>query len=103
MGVIYFKKFILLILTNYSITELMYPLYNKFNENKIREENVMTNENYKVMTKRIGSTIYKVKVYFSDTENETMEDKILRNIRNEVLKKSANCGKLEEPQMSRPA
>ena len=55
------------------------------------------------MTKRIGSTIYKVKIYFSDTESETMEEKILRNIRNEVLEKSANRGKIEMPQMSRPA
>ena len=63
----------------------------------------MKNENCKMMTKRIGSTIYKVKIYFSDTESETMEEKILRNIRNEVLEKSANRGKIKMPQMSRPA
>ena len=63
----------------------------------------MRNENYKIMTKRIGSTFYNVKIFFSDSESETMADKILRNIRNDVLEKSAECGKIEVPQMSRPA
>lgn len=63
----------------------------------------MRNENYKIMTKRIGSTFYNVKIFFSDSESETMEDKILRNIRNDVLEKSAEYGKIELPQMSRPA
>ena len=43
----------------------------------------MTN-NYTTMIRRIGSTTYKVKVYFKDS-GETMEDKILRIVRNEVL------------------
>lgn len=37
------------------------------------------------MAKRIGSTTYKVKVVFCDTGQETMEDKILRIVRNEAL------------------
>ena len=39
------------------------------------------NSNFSYMTRRIGGTTYKVKVVFSDTEKETMEDKILRMIR----------------------
>ena len=34
-------------------------------------------------TKRIGSTNYRVSVHFSDTSRETMNDKIIRLIRNE--------------------
>ena len=35
------------------------------------------NSNFLILTRRIGGTTYKVKVVFSDTEKETMEDKIL--------------------------
>ena len=38
------------------------------------------------LTKRIGSTIYKVNVHFSKTSKETMEDKILRLMEREVNK-----------------
>ncbi len=38
--------------------------------------------NFSYMTHRIGATTYKVKVVFQDTGTETMEDKILRIIRN---------------------
>lgn len=34
------------------------------------------NSNFSYMTRRIGSTTYKVKVVFNDTGIETMEDKI---------------------------
>jgi hypothetical protein len=37
-----------------------------------------------IMRKRIGSTIYRVRVHFSDTGTETMNDKILRLVKNEV-------------------
>ena len=53
------------------------------------------NSNFSYMTRRIGGTTYKVKVVFSDTEKETMEDKILRMIRNETVTKllvEAGCG-----------
>ena len=36
------------------------------------------------LLKRIGSTTYKVSVRFSETEKETMEDKLLRVIEREV-------------------
>jgi len=35
-------------------------------------------------TKRIGSTVYKVEVYFNKDTKETMEDKLLRLIEREV-------------------
>ena len=37
-------------------------------------------------TKRIGSTVYEVSVHFSTTSKETVEDKILRLLKNEVHK-----------------
>ena len=61
------------------------------------------NRNFSYMTRRIGGTTYKVKVVFSDTEHETMEDKILRLIRNDGLANQPECGIMELPQMSRPS
>ena len=57
--------------------------------------------NFSYMTRRIGGTTYKVKVVFSDTEKETMEDKILRMIRNETVTTGGTCGIIDSPQMSR--
>ncbi|MDO4568683.1 MAG: transposon-encoded TnpW family protein, partial [Clostridia bacterium] len=36
------------------------------------------------MSRRIGSTTYRVKVIFNDTAKETMEEKIIRLIRFEA-------------------
>ena len=36
------------------------------------------------LVKRIGKTTYKVNVHFSTTSKETMSDKIIRMLRNEV-------------------
>ena len=58
-------------------------------------------QNCQYMTRRIGSTTYKVKVIFSDNGGETMEEKILRMIRNEGLQNGGKCGIMETPQMSR--
>ncbi len=58
------------------------------------------NSNY-FITRRIGSTTYKVRVAFSGTGDETMEDKILRLVRNEVVTTDGNCGTMSVPQMSR--
>ena len=57
--------------------------------------------NQSYMTRRIGGTTYKVKVVFSDTVKETMEDKILRIVHNEVITNAGTCGTIEAPQMSR--
>ena len=56
--------------------------------------------NYTTMIRRIGFTTYKVKVYFKDS-GETMEDKILRIVRNEGFKSDEPCGIISLPQMSR--
>lgn len=57
--------------------------------------------NQSYMTRRIGGTTYKVKVVFSDTVKETMEDKILRIVHNEVVTNAGTYGIMETPQMSR--
>lgn len=51
----------------------------------------------------IGSTNYKVRFFFSETEKETMEDKILRMIQNEVSTSKEICDTLKVSQMSCPA
>ncbi len=58
-------------------------------------------KNFFHTTRRIGNTVYKVKVFFKDEGNETMEDKILRIIRNEVIDSDGFCGIMDTPQMSR--
>ena len=59
------------------------------------------NSNFSYMTRRIGSTIYKVRVVFNESSTETMEDKILRIIRNEVVTTAGTCDIIDAPQMSR--
>ena len=41
-------------------------------------------ENTHALVKTIGKTTYKVRVHFSDTSNETMKDKIMRMLKNEM-------------------
>ena len=55
-------------------------------------------QGFYMINRRIGSTIYRVRVYGSETATETMEDKILRLIQNEAANP---CGIMESPQMSR--
>ena len=59
------------------------------------------NRNFSYMTRRIAGTTYKVKVVFNDTGHETMEDKILRIVRNEALDNDGKCDIMGVPQMSR--
>ena len=59
------------------------------------------NRNFAYTTHRIGGTTYKVKVVFNKEATETMEDKILRIIRNEVIDSDGFCGIMNVPQMSR--
>ena len=51
--------------------------------------------------RRIGGTTYKVRVAFSETAVETMEEKILRIVRNDMVTNDGTCGIMETPQMSR--
>ncbi len=53
------------------------------------------------ITRRIGSTTYKVKAFFKEDGNETMEDKILQLIRREGLASPTECGMIDVPQMNR--
>ena len=54
-----------------------------------------------VITRRIGNTTYKVRVEFCENATETMEEKILRMVKNESLTNGNECGIIESPQMSR--
>ena len=54
-----------------------------------------------MVNRRIGSTTYRVKVYGSEAATETMEDKILRLIRNETVNFEEPCDIMDAPQMSR--
>ena len=56
---------------------------------------------FSYMTRRIGGTTYKIKVVFSDTARETMEDKILRIISREPVTNGGICDRIDVPQMSR--
>ena len=50
---------------------------------------------------RIGGTTYKVRVVFNESGGETMEDKILRIVRNDMVTNDGTYGIMEAPQMSR--
>jgi hypothetical protein len=63
--------------------------------------NAQPQQNYYYINRRIGSTNYKVKVYFSDTERETMEEKILRMVKNDAMQNATECAIMNAPQMSR--
>ena len=41
-------------------------------------------EDAPALVKKIGKTTYKVRVHFSDTSNETLKDKIMRMLKNEM-------------------
>lgn len=56
-----------------------------------------------ILTKRIGTTTYKVNVFFSENAKETMEEKFLRIISHYPLASGENCGIINVSQMSRSA
>ena len=59
------------------------------------------NKNFAYTTHRIGGTTYKVRVVFNESGGETMEDKILRIVRNDMVTSDGTYGIMETPQMSR--
>ena len=61
----------------------------------------MTKNTSTTMTRRIGSTVFKVNIFTKEDGADTMEDKILRLIQNEGLASSAECGMMNVPQMNR--
>ena len=60
-----------------------------------------TPSNTFTLSRRIGSTNYRVNAHFSDNANRTLEDRILRLIENEGLASDPNYAILNVPQMSR--
>ena len=44
------------------------------------------------LSRRIGQTYYTVNVHFNDQTEQTMEEKLLRLIRNETVDFDENCG-----------
>jgi hypothetical protein len=52
--------------------------------------------------RRISSTTYKLRVHFSDTAQETMNDKILHLIQHAAVTNAADCGTMNIPQMTQP-
>ena len=55
------------------------------------------NQGEQIIIRRIGSTTYHLHVRFSETAKETMEEKILRMIQNEVSTKGRHISKVENP------
>ena len=62
--------------------------------------NIMSNI---ILTKRIGTTTYKVNVHFNQNATETMEEKFLRIISDHPLANGEKCGIIDISQMSRSA
>lgn len=58
-------------------------------------------QNHIFMTKRIGSTVFKVKVCLAEDGTDTAEEKMLRIIQNEVMTAEEKCGIMNMPQTSR--
>lgn len=61
----------------------------------------MTERNSVFLTQHIGQTTYRVRIHLSETAEETMEDKILRLIRNDGLTNEDTRAILNVPQVSR--
>lgn len=59
------------------------------------------NKREQFIIRRIGGTTYKVRVVFNESGGETMEEKILRMIRNEGVTNDGTYAIIEAPQMSR--
>lgn len=52
--------------------------------------------------RRIGGTLFKVRVYTGSGYADTLDEKISRLIHNEVMTGGGNCGIMNLPQMSQP-
>ena len=50
------------------------------------------NKREQFIIRRIGGTTYKVRVVFNESGGETMEDKILRIVRNDMVTNDGTCG-----------
>lgn len=54
------------------------------------------------MTKRIGNTTYRVKVVLSESGTQSLEDRLLRLIRNDPLAIGNHCDIMGSPQKDHP-
>ena len=52
--------------------------------------------------RRIGGTLFKVRVYTGSGYADTPDEKISRLICNEMMTGGGNCGTMDSPQMSQP-
>ena len=66
--------------------------FTTFDRKSQETEDHLNENNQQFFVKRIGRTNFKVNVFFSETEKETLEDKILRIIRRETLENGSECG-----------
>ncbi len=69
--------------------------------NHARRTPMEQNKREQFIIRRIGGTTYKVRVVFNESGGETMEDNILRIVRNDMVTNDGTCGIMETPQMSR--
>jgi hypothetical protein len=69
--------------------------------NHARRMPMEQNKREQFIIRRIGGTTYKVNVVFNESGYETMEDKILRIVRNNMVTSDGTYGIMETPQMSR--
>ena len=69
--------------------------------NHARRKPMEQNKREQFIIRRIGGTTYKAKVVFNESGYETMEDKILRIVRNDMVTSDGTYGIMETPQMSR--
>ena len=58
------------------------------------------NKREQFIIRRIGGTTHKVRVVFNESGGETLEDKILRIVRNDMVTNDGTYGTMETPQMS---
>ena len=77
--------------------DLLYQKPTNYARRKLMEQT----QQEQFIIRRIGGTTYKVRVVFNESGGETMEDKILRIVRNDMVTNDGTCGIMETPQMSR--
>ena len=68
--------------------------------NHARRKPMEQTQQEQFIIRRIGGTTYKVRVVFNESGGETMEDKILRIVRNDMVTNDGTYGIMETPQMS---
>ena len=77
--------------------DLLYQKPTNYARRKLMEQT----QQEQFIIRRIGGTTYKVRVVFNESGGETMEDKTLRIVRNDMVTNDGTYGIMEAPQMSR--